>query len=146
MSDFMQSRTLADLKEMQTKLEADARANKMAMDSVQVELARRYEADHLKGLDVAGKMGGTVTSVLVGGLRLKADTAAKVKWDQPKLWALASDFTRDQLEHYCKIELTPKEAVYKALEPGSNIKGAFAAARTDERGNTKFRLLAEGEK
>lgn len=138
--------SIDELRECQAHLDAEAANNKLQQSVLQAELARRFEADHLKGLDAAGKMGGTVTSVLVGGLRLKADTSAQVKWDQEKLWALAADFTRDQLEHYCKIELTPKEAVYKALEPGSNIKGAFAAARTDKRGSTKYRLLAEGEK
>lgn len=142
----LESWSIDELRECQVHLAAEAANNKQQQDVLQAELNRRFGADHLKALDAAGKMGGTVISVLVGGLRLKADTTAKVKWDQPKLWALASDFTREQLEHYCKIELTPKEAVYKALEPGSNIKGAFAAARTDERGSTKYRLLAEGEK
>lgn len=148
MTDGIESKTLAELLESQRDLERlgdDVKAMKAAL---QAELDRRFGAEHKAALAKAGKTAGTITSVLpnAGGLRLKAETRAKVRWDQPKLWALAADMTRDQLEHYCKIELTPKEAVYKALEPGSNIRGALADARTDEPGTTTYRLLAEGEK
>jgi hypothetical protein len=140
--------TLADLLKWQAEtagMKALVAADEKAL---QAELARRYAADHAASLARTGKTAGTITSVLEGGLRLQADTPkGSVKWDQAKLWAVAADLTREQLEHYCKIELTPKEAVYKALEPGSNMLGALKDARTDSApGAPKFKLLAEGEK
>jgi hypothetical protein len=141
-------KTVRELLDAQIDIEAQTAALTRDKELLQAELDRRFGAEHKAALAKAGKTAGTITSVLpnAGGLRLKAETRAKVKWDQPKLWSLAADMTRDQIEHYCKIELTPKEAVYKALEPGSNIKGALADARTDEPGTTTYRLLAEGEK
>lgn len=131
----------ASTAEMKTLVAADERV-------VQAELLRRFESAHLAGLKALGKSAGTITSVQVGGMRLKADTpSGKVTWDQPKLWAFAETQTREDLEALCKIELTPKEAKYKALLPSSNIKPLLDEARTDGAvGITKFKLLAEGEK
>lgn len=138
--------SIADLLVEQREIESHAALIDSSKKSLQAELVRRFSEGHAAALKELGKTAGTRTEVLPGGVRLKADTRAKVKWDQQMLWTLAADFTREQLEHYCKIELTPKEAVYKALEPGSNIKGQLAAARTDEPGSTTFKLLGEGEK
>lgn len=138
--------TLAELYAAQDAILEQKEMAKRSEEALNAELDRRYGAEHKAALANLSKLGGTITSVLPGGLRLKADTTAKTKWDQPALWAWAADYTREELEHYCKIELTPREAVYKALPPGNNVKGALKAARTDEQGNTKYRLLAEGEK
>lgn len=138
--------SVADLLVEQREIESHAELIKSSKAALQAELDRRFGLGHAAALKAIGKSSGARTEVLAGGIRLKAETRGKVKWDQPILWGFAADLTRDQLEHYCKIELTPKEAVYKALEPDSNIKGALAAARTDEPGSTTYRLLAEGEK
>ena len=115
---------------------------------VQAELQRRFESAHLAGLKALGKSAGTITSVQPGGMRLNADTPkGNVVWDQTKLWAFAETQSRENLEALCKIELTPKEPVYKSLLPSSNIKPMLDEARTDHApGTTKFKLLAEGEK
>lgn len=139
-------KSLDELLQEQKAIDDIAELAKHSAAALQAELDRRF-GDHQKvALIALGKTSGTNTTVQPGGLRLKAETRAKVKWDQSKLWALAADLSREDLEHYCKIELTPKEAVYKALLPTSNIRGALADARTDEPGTTKYRLLAEGEK
>lgn len=140
--------SLSELHQTQEFLAAKAVNLKQQTAALQAELARRYAADHAAALARTGKSAGTITSVLEGGLRLQAETPkGSVKWDQAKLWAIAADLTREQLEHYCKIELTPKEAVYRALEPGSNMLGALKDARTDNApGAPKFKLLVEGEK
>lgn len=139
-------KSLDELLQEQKAIDDIAELAKHSAAALQAELDRRFGLGHAAALKNAGKSSGTRTEVLVGGLRLKAETKAKVKWDQGKLWALAADLSREDLEHYCKIELTPKEAVYKALLPTSNIRGALADARTDEPGTTKYRLLVEGEK
>lgn len=140
--------SVAELLAEQREIEDMAALAKSSKVALQAELDRRFGLGHAAALKALGKSSGTRTEVLVGGVRIKADTKkGNIEWDQTKLWAFAADLTREQLEHYCKIELTPKEAVYKALEPGSNIKGALAAARTDmPAGSTTYKFLAEGEK
>ena len=145
-ANALATKSIAELLSEQKAIEDMAELVKSSRAALQAELDRRFGLGHKAALKNLGKESGTRTEVLEGGIRLKADTRGKVKWDQPKLWAFAADLTREQLEHYCKIELTPKEAVYKALEPGSNVKGALADARTDEPGSTTYKLLAEGEK
>jgi hypothetical protein len=142
--------TVAELLAWQADIVGMATLVKEDASALQAELDRRFGVQHKADLAKADKTAGTATSVLpnASGIRLKADTPkGKVEWDQAKLWGLAADLTREQLEHYCRIELTPKEAVYKALPPDNNMKGALKDARTDGApGKTKYVLLAEGEK
>lgn len=142
--------SVGDLLKWQHEIVGMARLVKEDHAALQAELDRRFGADHKAALAKANKTVGTATSVIpnASGVRLRADTPkGSVKWDQPMLWTLAADMSREDLEHYCKIELTPKEDVYKALLPTSNMKGQLAAARTDNPpGTTKYVLLAEGEK
>ena len=140
--------TLPELLAEQGQIEGMAALAASSKKDLQAELDRRFGLGHAAALKNMGKEYGTRTEVLIGGLRLKADTRkGKTEWDQGKLWAFAADLTHEELEHYCKIELTPKEAVYKALEPKSNVKGVLADARTDHPSTgTTYTLLAEGEK
>lgn len=140
------SKTLAELLAEQVAIADMAALAKSSGAALQAELERRFGEAHRAALKELNKSSGTITSVQVGGIRLRAETDAKVKWDQPKLWAFAETQSREDLESLCKIELTPREAQYKALLPSSNIKPMLDEARTDLPGTTKFKLLAEGEK
>ncbi len=135
--------SVAELMAHQATLESRKNALKADEAELAAEMDRRFGEAVQASLKTAGKTYGTLTEVIPGadGLRLKHYTRLDVRWDSDKLMAWASTQPWHIVSHYCDVTFKVKEAVFKAIEPGSDIQKAIAPARTEKIGKTTYEIL-----
>lgn len=115
-----------------------------AKEALQDEFRRRFDPSLTSALDGIGKSTGSATFEVAPGIRCKGEAPVKVTWDQKALFAIAQTLPWASVNHLCKVEMTPREAAYKAMMPGTSMWHGFTAARTTQNQPRKFSLIMEG--
>lgn len=138
--DDLTSLSVAELYELQ-----EAAARELAeAKAQQVRVANAIGTKHgvvvQAAYDRVGKQHGTVRIPLVDGIEAVGSATKKVDWDQPKLRALASAMTWEQVNHFFTIKFGVPESVYGGLPPDDVRKAQFDAARTVTYGAPKIVL------
>jgi len=111
------------------------------VSSINAEINRRFTGNVEAAYKAAGKEHGAVKGELHDGFSYKADVSKKVKWDQPKMKAIAADLEWAQIDHIFEIKFSVKETIFKALMPGP-IVDSLTDAREVKYGDPKIELVA----
>lgn len=143
----LQDMSVADLCELQETFRYRAQQLKDDFAPLQAELERRFRPLIAEGQKRTGKSHGTLTEVLdnTNGYRLRHKTDLKVEWDTDELMKWAATQSWETVRHYCRVKIEVKEAHYKTIDPSSELKKTFAAARTEKVQPTKYEILAPSE-
>lgn len=121
-------------------LDAENKVLKIYADRLNTELNRRFGTEAQQVRKAEGKDTGTVT-LLVGGVKVKADLPKKVIWDQRKLakaFETIKSWEGENPADYVSVEIAVSEAKYNAWP--TSIRKVFEPARTVSTGKPTFKL------
>lgn len=109
--------------------------------AIQSEITRRFRDLAKEEYLLRGKAHGVLTLPVSDGLAVKTEIRQTVKWDNPKLEAIAAEMRFEDARHYFDITFSMKEAAYKALPPDSNLKSRIDGARTTKLSDLSVKLV-----
>jgi hypothetical protein len=126
----------ADLRDIQSALEAHKNTLKRRSETLEALLTRIYGDKAREAYQVAKKDTGVVRIAASNTLNLKVDVDKTVVWDQPQMIALRDKMTAEERAHFLREKIEVPEAIYNAAPPTE--KAALTKARTVKPGKMKF--------
>lgn len=139
-ADALKTMPVADLYEYRTSCQKMLDEAKATLGTVDGAIYSRFGDAIKTAYERADKSHGTVRVELEGGLSAVGEASKKVKWDQPKLRALAAPMAWEAVQHFFKITFEIPEKVYAGLPPDDPRRAAINDARTVEYGTPKITL------
>jgi len=108
------------------------------LKGIEDQLEDLYKNLARDALRADGKDFGT-TTIHADGLKLKANVAKKVVWDQTKLANWLSQQSEENARHYGKLTFAVEERKYTAAPP--DIRAQLEECRTTEVGSFKVEIV-----
>ena len=137
--------SLQDIYARRTAAVTEMAHMKAAVDELNAEIQRRFEASAVSAFGQAGKDSGQLKLSLQDGFALECKIDKKVEWDSDKLMAVAQTMPWDRVQAIFKIAFAVPEKIYggiAAVDPG--LKAKIDDARTVKLSPVKVTLVKEG--